>query len=116
MTTLKKIEAIFKEDHLGPVKEALEEAGFIGMTIASVKGRGRQGGISLEWRASTYRVDWLPKVCLSIVVKESDVEAITDLIIKVCRGDISGGGGKIFVSPVDQVIRISTGETGIDAL
>jgi nitrogen regulatory protein P-II 1 len=116
MTCIKKIEAVVKDEQIAEIKDALEAAGFLSMTLTPVRGRGRQGGMSLEWRASTYKVDFLHRVMLTLVVKESDVQTITDILIRVCQSDVTGGGGKIFISPVDEVIRIRTGERGIDAL
>lgn len=113
---IKKIEAIVKDEQLNEVKDALEAAGFMGMTITPVRGRGRQGGISLEWRASTYRVDLMHKILLTIVVKAEDVKTVTDVIIEVCKNDPTAGGGKIFISTIDEVIRIRSGETGLDAI
>jgi len=113
---IKKIEAIFKDEQLTEVKDALEAAGFISMTIIPVRGRGRQGGISLEWRATTYRVDLLHKILLSIVVKAEDVSTVVEIITAICQNDVTGGGGKIFISPIEQVIRMRGGETGLDAI
>lgn len=108
---MKKIEAIIKEENLDAVKEALDAAGFVGMTIYGVKGRGKQGGMMLQWRAGTYKVDFLHKVMLMLVVKEADYPRVVEIIREVCsKSDISGGAGKIFVSTVDEVIRIRTGE------
>lgn len=113
---MKKIEAIIKEETLDAVKASLEAGGFVGMTVNHVLGRGRQGGIQLEWRAGRYKVDLLHKIQLMIVVKDEDCQTVVDLIIKECQKDITGGAGKIFVSPVDEVIRIRTGERNEDAL
>jgi nitrogen regulatory protein P-II 1 len=113
---MKKIEAIIKEEHLGPVKTALEAAGFVGMTITPVKGRGTSGGITLEWRAGSYQVDFLNKLLLMLVVPTDRCQQAVDLIIQHCREDASGGAGKIFISPVDEVIRIRTGERDLEAL
>jgi nitrogen regulatory protein P-II 1 len=112
---LKKIEAIIREEKLNEIRVALEEAGFSGMTVADVKGRGAQGGISLEWRAGEYRVDLLPKKMIMIVVRDEECEAVTDLL---CRFGRSGaaGDGKIFISAIDEVIRIRTRESGEAAL
>ena len=107
---MKKIEAVIKEENLDPVKTALNEAGFVGMTAYSVKGRGTQGGITLEWRAGTYRVDFLNKIMLMLVVSDEDYGKVVDIIVDVCKSDLAGGAGKIFVSTVDEVIRIRTGE------
>ncbi len=113
---MKKIEAIIKEENLDAVKDALEAAGFIGMTVYSVKGRGMGGGITLEWRAGTYKVDFLHKIMLMIVVPESDYQKVVDIIVEICRADVASGAGKIFVSTVDEVIRIRTGERNEAAL
>lgn len=107
---MKKIEAIIKEEALHQVKEALDEAGFTGMTVFPVKGRGTNGGIQLEWRAGTYKVDFLNKMMLMLVVSDVDYQRVVHIITTVCRADTTGGAGKIFVSPVDEVIRIRTGE------
>jgi nitrogen regulatory protein P-II 1 len=107
---VKKIEAIIKEENLNAVKEALDAAGYVGMTVYGVKGRGTGGGIMLEWRAGSYKVDFLNKIMLMIVVQERDYRDVIDIIMKVCSTDVTGGAGKIFVSTVDEVIRIRTGE------
>jgi len=113
---MKKIEAVIKEEHLDEVKEALSEAGFVSMTVSAVKGRGTRGGIQLEWRAGSYRVDFLAKIMVMLVVKDEDVKPVCDVIVNVCRKDPTGGAGKIFVSTVDEVIRIRTGERDNDVL
>jgi nitrogen regulatory protein P-II 1 len=113
---MKRIEAIIKEEHLDAVKAALDAAGFVGMTVSHCRGRGKSGGISLEGRAGTYRVDLLHKIMLMLVVRDQDISTVTDLIINVCRTDQTGGAGKIFISPVEEVIRIRTGERGEDAI
>ena len=112
---LKKIEAIIREEKLDDVKNALEEAGFIGLTITQVKGRGSQKGVMLEWRAGEYRVEFLPKIKLELVVEEFDSERAIKIIQEAARtGRI--GDGKIFVYPIDNVIRIRTGERGKKAV
>lgn len=113
---MKRIEAIIKEENLDAVKAALETAGFVGMTVFHCRGRGKSGGISLEWRAGTYRVDLLHKIMLMLVVCDDDVPTVTALIMEMCRTDQTGGAGKIFISPVDEVIRIRTGERGESAI
>ncbi|MEB3286349.1 MAG: P-II family nitrogen regulator [Vampirovibrionales bacterium] len=113
---MKRIEAIIKEENLDAVKSALDEAGFVGMTVFNCRGRGNSGGIDLEWRAGTYRVDFLHKIMLMLVVGENDVQKVVDIIIQVCQADETGGAGKIFISPVDEVIRIRTGERNEQAL
>ena len=112
----KKIEAIIKEEHLNPVKEALEEAGYTEMTFYPVKGRGTKGGVYLEWRAGPYKVDFLSKVLLMLVVHNRDYKEVVHIITRVCKSDTAGGAGKIFISPVEEIIRIRTGERNEFAL
>jgi nitrogen regulatory protein P-II 1 len=112
---MKKIEAIIRQERLGSVKAALEKRGIVGITVTEVSGRGRQKGIALQWRAGEYRVDFLPKLKLEIVVKDRDVDKIIQYIAKSAwTGKV--GDGKIFVSPVEKVVRIRTGEQGEKAL
>ena len=112
---MKKIEAIIKPFKLDDVREALSEIGITGMTVTEVKGFGRQKGHTELYRGAEYVVDFLPKVRLDLVVKEDQVERAIEAIIKAARtGNI--GDGKIFVYPVEQVVRIRTGETGPDAV
>jgi nitrogen regulatory protein P-II 1 len=112
---MKKIEAIIKPFKLDDVREALSEIGITGMTVTEVKGFGRQKGHTELYRGAEYVVDFLPKVRLDLVVKEDQVERAIEAISKAARtGKI--GDGKIFVYPVEQVVRIRTGETGPDAV
>jgi nitrogen regulatory protein P-II 1 len=112
---MKKIEAIFKPFKLDEVREALSEIGVSGLTVTEVKGFGRQKGHTELYRGAEYVVDFLPKVKVEVVVPESLLDAAIDAIIKSARtGKI--GDGKIFVSGVDQVIRIRTGETNEAAI
>ena len=112
---MKKILAIIRPDKLEEVKQALEEIGCHGLTVKEVRGRGRQLGITESYRGHDYKVDLLPKTEIEIVVKEEDLDKIIDTIIKTAQtGDI--GDGKIFISPVDDVIRIRTGERGEKAI
>jgi nitrogen regulatory protein P-II 1 len=107
---MKKIEAIFKPFKLDEVREALSEIGVSGLTVTEVKGFGRQKGHTELYRGAEYVVDFLPKVKVDVVVPDALVDSAIDAIIKAARtGKI--GDGKIFVSSVDQVIRIRTGET-----
>lgn len=107
---MKKIEAIFKPFKLDEVREALSEIGVSGLTVTEVKGFGRQKGHTELYRGAEYVVDFLPKVKVDVVVPDNLVEAAIDAVLKSARtGKI--GDGKIFVSSVDQVIRIRTGET-----
>ena len=112
---MKKIEAIIKPFKLEDVKEALSEIGIQGMTVTEVKGFGRQKGHTEIYRGSEYTVDFLPKVKLEIVIDDGRVEEILGVIVKTANtGKI--GDGKIFVSAVEQAIRIRTGETGASAV
>jgi len=105
----KKIEAIIRSEKLNPVKSALEEIGVLGITVYEVHGRGEQKGLEFTHRAGKYRVDLLPKTKIEIVVNDTDLQKVIDTVIAAARtGDI--GDGKIFVSPVEKVIRIRTGE------
>lgn len=111
----KKIEAIFREEKLNAVKDALGEIGIVGMNVSEVRGHGRQGGIELAGRIGTYKVDLLPRVQLNIVLSDHNVEKTIETIQQAAKtGNI--GDGIIFVYPVDEVIRIRTGERGHDAL
>ena len=107
---MKKIEAIFKPFKLDEVREALSEIGVSGLTVTEVKGFGRQKGHTELYRGAEYVVDFLPKVKVEVVVPDKLLEQAMDTIVKAARtGKI--GDGKIFVSKVDQVLRIRTGET-----
>jgi nitrogen regulatory protein P-II 1 len=111
----KKIEAIFREEKLNAVKDALAEIGIVGMNVSEVRGHGRQGGIELAGRIGTYKVDLLSRVQLNIVLSDHNVERTIETIQQAAKtGNI--GDGIIFVYPVDEVIRIRTGERGHDAL
>jgi nitrogen regulatory protein P-II 1 len=112
---MKKIEAIIKPFKLDEVREALSDVGVSGLTVTEVKGFGRQKGHTELYRGAEYVVDFLPKVKIEIVVPDPLVETAIDSIVKAARtGKI--GDGKIFVSNVEQVVRIRTGETGVDAV
>ena len=107
---MKKIEAIIKPFKLDEVKEALQEAGLLGITVTEAKGFGRQKGHTELYRGAEYVVDFLPKVKIDVVVKDVDVDRCIEAIVKAAKtGKI--GDGKIFVVPVEQVVRIRTGET-----
>ncbi|MBF2755594.1 MAG: P-II family nitrogen regulator [Gammaproteobacteria bacterium AqS3] len=106
---MKMITAIFKPYKLDEVRDALHEAGIDGMTVTEVKGFGRQKGHTELYRGAEYVIDFLPKVKIEIAVEEDQVEALIDLIVQATRtGKV--GDGKIFVSPLDRIIRIRTGE------
>ena len=108
---MKKIEAIIKPFKIEDVKEALGEAGIEGMTLTEVKGFGRQKGHTEIYRGSEYTVDFLPKMKIEIVVPNSQVENVTQIIVKSAKtGKI--GDGKVFVLPIEEVIRIRTEERG----
>jgi nitrogen regulatory protein P-II 1 len=112
---MKKIEAIIKPFKLDEVREALSALGVSGLTVTEVKGFGRQKGHTELYRGAEYVVDFLPKVKIELVVADSMVDTAIEAIVKTARtGKI--GDGKIFVSDVDQVIRIRTGETGETAV
>ncbi|HEX3798556.1 MAG TPA: P-II family nitrogen regulator [Verrucomicrobiae bacterium] len=112
---MKKIEAIIKPFKLEEVKDALGEIGIQGMTVAEVKGFGRQKGHTEIYRGSEYTVDFLPKIKLEIVVADGTVEAALNAIVKTAKtGKI--GDGKVFVSPIEDAIRIRTEEKGEQAV
>lgn len=112
---MKKIEAIIKPFKLDDVREALSEVGITGLTVTEVKGFGRQKGHTELYRGAEYVVDFLPKVKLEVVVKEDQLDRCIEGITKAAQtGKI--GDGKIFVTSVEQVIRIRTGEQGDDAI
>jgi len=112
---MKRIEAIIKPFKLEDVKEALTEAGITGMTVSDVKGYGRQQGHSELYRGAEYVVDFLPKIKIDMIVDENDVEMVTELIVNSAKtGKI--GDGKIFVSPIEKIIRIRTGEENEEAI
>ena len=107
---MKKIEAVIKPFKLDDVKDALHEVGVVGMTVTEVKGFGRQKGHTELYRGAEYVVDFLPKVKIEVVVTENQVEPAIEAIVKAARtGKI--GDGKIFVTAVEHVVRIRTGET-----
>ena len=112
---MKKIEAIIKPFKLDEVREALSELGIMGLTATEVKGFGRQKGHTELYRGAEYTIDFLPKIKIEIAIADEMVEQVKTAIIKsTASGKI--GDGKIFVSPIDEVIRIRTGETGPDAI
>jgi nitrogen regulatory protein P-II 1 len=112
---VKKIEAIIKPFKLDEVKEALQEAGVQGLSVIEVKGFGRQKGHTELYRGAEYVVDFLPKVKIEAVLPDAQVEVAIEAIMSAARTD-KIGDGKIFVTTVEQAIRIRTGETGDDAL
>ncbi len=112
---MKKIEAIIKPFKLDEVKEALQEAGVQGLSVIEVKGFGRQKGHTELYRGAEYVVDFLPKVKIEVVLPDAQVDAAIEAITQAAKTD-KIGDGKIFVSTIEQAIRIRTGETGDDAL
>ena len=112
---MKKIEAIIRSEKLGDIKNALALAGFIGLTTYEVKGRGRQKGVLLQYRTQEYRVDMLAKTKIELVVNDMDVEKVIEII---CESGKTGniGDGKIFIIPIEEIIRVRTGERGTDAI
>lgn len=112
---MKKIEAIIRPEVLDQVRVALEGKGIVGMTITEVQGRGRQKGISLQWRAGEYNVEFLPKIRIDMIVDDELVEPTIEAITSVARTGRSGDG-KIFIYSVEEVIRLSTGERGKQAI
>ena len=112
---MKKIEAIIKPFKLDEVKEALQDVGVQGLSVIEVKGFGRQKGHTELYRGAEYVVDFLPKVKVEVVLDDDQVDAAIAAIIEAAKTE-KIGDGKIFVRPVEQTIRIRTGETGSDAL
>ena len=112
---MKKIEAIIREERLEAVKKHLEEIGYFGMTQTEVSGRGRQKGVPLKWGSKEYRLEFLPKLKVEVVVMDEDVSGAINAIIKGARtGDI--GDGKIFIIPIEDAVRIRTGDSGNNAV
>ena len=112
---MKKIEATIRPEKLEPVREALAEMNILGMTVSEVSGRGKQRGITLQWRAGEYRVEFLPKIKIEIVVLDEDLSrALNTIVSKARTGE--RGDGKIFVFPVENAIRIRNGDEGANAI
>lgn len=112
---MKKIEAVIRHFKLEEVKEALTAAGVQGMTVTEVRGFGRQKGHKEQYRGAEYTVDFLPKVKLEVVIADDQAQKVIESILKSARtGQI--GDGKIFVTDLEEMVRIRTGEAGIDAL
>lgn len=112
---MKKIEAVIRPHTLDGIKEALAALGVKGMTVCEVKGFGRQGGHTETYRGAEYRVDFVPKVKMEIVIDDDKVESVIEAVCRVARtGKV--GDGKIFVLPVEEAVRIRTGESGSAAI
>jgi nitrogen regulatory protein P-II 1 len=115
VSKMKKIEAVIRPENLESVRVSLEKKGIISMTVTEVQGRGRQKGVCLQWRAGEYCVEFLPKIRLDIVVSDDKVETAIEAIMAVAKTG-KNGDGKIFVYPVEEVVRVSTGERGKEAI
>ncbi len=112
---MKRVEAIIRDEKLSGAKEALKALGVAGMTVTEVKGHGTQKGVTEVYRGRQYSVDLLPKIKIEAVVDDNDVKKVTDAICEVARtGSI--GDGKIFITSVEDCIRIRTGESGAKAI
>lgn len=109
------ITAIIKPFKLDEVKEALQAAGVAGMTVSEVQGFGRQRGHTEVYRGAEYQVDFVPKIRIDVVVDENDVTKVVDAIVRAARTD-KIGDGKVWTVPIDNMVRIRTGERGVDAL
>jgi nitrogen regulatory protein P-II 1 len=112
---VKKIEAIIREEKLGAVRAALQNSGYYGMTVSEVSGHGREGGLVLQWRVGEYKVDFLPKLKVELVVLDEDVSKTLNAITAAARTG-ERGDGKIFVLPVESAVRVRTGEEGDNAI
>lgn len=112
---MKKIEAIVRPEKLSDIKDALQEVGYPGMTVTDVKGQGKQKGLTQQWRGREYKVDLLAKTKVEVVVIDEDVAITLNAITKAARiGET--GDGKIFVLPVENALRVRTGDRGDDAI
>jgi len=112
---MKKIEAIVRDEKFHLIKIALEEKGYISMTVSDVMGRGKQKGVSLKWRVGEHRIEFLPKKKIEMVVDDADCPIVVDIICE--RGRTGAvGDGKIFVMPVEEVVKVRTGERGLAAI
>jgi nitrogen regulatory protein PII len=112
---MKKVEAIVRPHLLEAVKNALQEAGVIGMTVSEVKGFGRQKGHTETYRGSEYRVEFLPKVKVEVAVPDALVDKVVEAVMTTARTG-KFGDGKVFITPLEEVVRIRTGERGEQAL
>jgi len=112
---VKKLEALIRPERLEPVMEGLRSLGYPGATITEVKGHGKQKGVTHMWRGAGYRLEFLPKVKLEVVVLDEDLQRVINAVVKAARtGAI--GDGKIFVYEVADAVRIRTGESGFQAI
>ena len=112
---MKKIEAIVRPEKLELLRAHLEKTGYPGMMVIEIRGHGKQGGVSHQWRGTEYKTAFLPKARVEIVVPDADVKKLIAAVVEVCRsGQV--GDGKIFVTSVEDAVRIRTGESGDAAL
>lgn len=112
---MKLITAVIKPFKLDEVKDALKQAGVVGMTVSEARGFGRQGGHTETYRGAEYQIDFVPKTKIELVIDDDQVDPVVDLLIDAARsGKI--GDGKIWVTPVDTIVRIRTGESGPEAI
>ena len=112
---MKLVTAVIKPFKLDDVKEALKAAGVVGITVSEVRGFGRQGGHSETYRGSEYKIDFVPKVMLEIIIEDEDVTRVVDaLVASAATGEI--GDGKVWVTDVSEITRLRTGEKGADAV
>ncbi|NOZ77344.1 MAG: P-II family nitrogen regulator [Euryarchaeota archaeon] len=112
---MKRVVAIIRPDKVDAVKLALEKIGCVGMTLTEVKGRGRQKGITQQWRGREFRVDLLPKAKVEVVVGAEKVDEVVDAICQAAKTGMVGDG-KIFVSPIERIVRVRTGERDKEAI
>ena len=112
---MKLVTAVIKPFKLDDVKEALKDAGVVGVTVTEVRGFGRQGGHTETYRGTEYQVDFLPKVKVEVIVDDADADAAVEAIVTSARTD-KIGDGKVWVTSVDELIRIRTGERGAEAV
>jgi nitrogen regulatory protein P-II 1 len=108
---MKKIEAIIRPEKLDVLRAHLEDIGYPGMMVAEIRGHGKQRGVTHQFRGTEYKTAFLPKISVGIVVKDSEAKKLIAAIVEVCRSG-TVGDGKIFVSSVDDAVRIRTGESG----
>ena len=112
---MKLVTAVIKPFKLDDVKEALKANGVVGITVSEVRGFGRQGGHSETYRGSEYKIDFVPKVMLELILEDQDVARVVDVLVaSAATGEI--GDGKVWVTPVEDLVRIRTGERGADAV
>lgn len=112
---MKKIEAIIRPEKLDTVRKELDKSGYPGIMITEIEGHGKQKGIEQQWRGEKYKVEFLPKIKIEIVVKDSEVDRIISALLQTARTGVVGDG-KIFVSDVKDAVRIRTGERGEKAI